>query len=633
MVSNTDPTPTLPPLRTTLLVVLGFALAAFAMYGASLGNEFVRWDDGMLIYENPAVRTISPWSLKRIFTTYDPELYIPLTFLSYQIDYAIGGSGPFLFHLNNLLLHTGNALLVAWLAMLLTGRRMAGLLTGALFLVHPLHTEAVQWASARKDVLSTFFFLAAFIAYLRWVRNRERRTRAVSILCFVLALMAKVMAITLPAALLLADWQQGRSLRDKKVWLEKWPYALFAVIFGIIGFFGKQRLVESTALSTKLLMACKSAVFYLWQMVWPVNYSLLYPYNGEITLASPDFQLSIGVLVLLGILLLLSLRWTRVVAAGLLFYGITVAPTFLNFAKGGDLDIYFASDRYAYVPSIGIFLLAALAVARWADHVRVGAMRWLPSAVCACILVGLGWKAHAQSAVWKDTKSLFGHMISIYPQTSYVAHNNLGNAYRLEGDLARAEEEYRKALEIRRNPKTMANLGAVYRRRGQIDEALVLYREAIAEHPESPDAHFGVAIVYDQLGNVVAAEEAYRRAIALDPSKPAPYVNYGALLSNAGRHEEAILQYRLALGIDPDHTDALFNMGNALSSLGRNDEAIASYAHANTVQPSVSALLNLGILLHTQGRTADAIAQFRAVLQLDARNPAALSALRQLSAL
>ena len=158
--------PALPDRRVVLKVILGFLAAGFLMYGFSLGNEFVRFDDGMLITENPAVRVINAASLKAIFTHFDPELYIPLTLMSYQLDFLLGGADPLMYHLTNLVLHIFNALLVSWLVYAISkGRPGVALLAGFLFLAHPLHTEAVAWASARKDVLSAFFFLSSNVPF------------------------------------------------------------------------------------------------------------------------------------------------------------------------------------------------------------------------------------------------------------------------------------------------------------------------------------------------------------------------------------------------------------------------------------------------------------------------------------
>lgn len=166
--------PELPSWSVRGSLIAAFFIIAALVYGASLHNQFVRLDDGLLIYENQAIQHINPQTIKTVFTTYDPELYIPLTLISYQVDYLLGGIDPFLYHLQNLFWHTLNALLVAWLAYLLIKKEWIALFVGVLFLVHPLHTEAVAWAAARKDVLSTFFFLASTITYL-YYRSEERQ--------------------------------------------------------------------------------------------------------------------------------------------------------------------------------------------------------------------------------------------------------------------------------------------------------------------------------------------------------------------------------------------------------------------------------------------------------------------------
>src|SRR3989344_1194948 len=147
-----------------------FALLTYAL---SLGNGFAMIDDGLLIFENNLIREISVSTLRTAFTSYDPELYIPLTFVSYQIDYLIGGLHPFIYHLTNLLLHAGSSFLVAACAFLLFSDRRIAVIAGMLFAVHPLHSEAVVWAAARKDVLSGFFFLGSLLMYL-WSREVTR---------------------------------------------------------------------------------------------------------------------------------------------------------------------------------------------------------------------------------------------------------------------------------------------------------------------------------------------------------------------------------------------------------------------------------------------------------------------------
>ena len=150
-------------------------MVGFAVYGTSLRNGFISIDDPLLIIDNPDIRQISGESLRSIFSRFDPELYMPLTFLTYQLEYAFGGLYPFTFHFFSLLLHILNAFFVYLLLRKLTGTSILSFVGGLLFLVHPLHTEAVVWASAHKDLLSATFFLSTLLTYLSFTKTGRRR--------------------------------------------------------------------------------------------------------------------------------------------------------------------------------------------------------------------------------------------------------------------------------------------------------------------------------------------------------------------------------------------------------------------------------------------------------------------------
>lgn len=624
-----------PRLAPTLLFA-GFLLLALLVYGGMLHAAFVRWDDGMLIYENPAIRHINLTTLRWIFTHYDPELYIPLTFFTYQINFLIGGIDPFTYKLFNLLLHTGSAFCVFLLARRLIGNTWAALCCGLLFLLHPLHTEAVLWASARKDVLSTLFFLMTIILYLRWHDTGKgaiaSRPYGLSIVFFVLALLSKVMVLTLPIVLILFDLWQGRTITKQSL-IEKIPYVALSVLFGIIGIFGKTGVLVSSSPWQKVLMAGKSIVFYLGKIVWPFHFSLLYPFNGDITLLSPAFAVPWGILIVL--MAACVIGWgrggirSRPYILGFAFFLITVAPTLLNFAKG-DMDLYFASDRYAYVPSIGIFLGIAAFIGRGEIGFRPYMDR-VVAGICIAALLLLGFLSHRQSLVWRDTRTLFENVIRLYPDASYVAHNNLGNMERLRGNLDVAIVEYQRSLEIRRTPKTLSNLAATYRRLKQYDPAMKLYAEALTIDPQSPVAHFGLGIVQAERGDLVAAEHSYRTALSFDPTYEEVYVNLGALFAAQNNFAAAKDAYEKALSINPAIPQAEFNLGIAEHELGDDVQAIAAYERALDLDPRmIAARINLAILLYNSGDTEGAARQFTAVLAIDPENATALSALQQM---
>jgi len=341
-------------------------LFACIAFGVTVTHGFAPADDSFLVIQNLAIRGMSWENLVRVFTSYDPELYIPLTFISYQLNYLVGGLNPTVYHATNVLLHAINALLVTGVLSILTKNRTAAIIGGILFAVHPLHTEAVAWIAGRKDLLSALFFLLSFVLYTRMSAVADNETgdignrissrpnsefripnlmRIVSIhniygiytlslLLFLLALLSKVMALTLPVILLLYELLcVRRPLKQSLMRLV--PFFILSVIFLMIALGGKERVVATTGLLPTMLMACKSTVFYAQKFIAPYGLGMLYPYRDAITIASPHFF--IPLLLVVGALILAWRTWKRnpLLAFGILFTLITLAPTFLNYAKGG----------------------------------------------------------------------------------------------------------------------------------------------------------------------------------------------------------------------------------------------------------------------------------------------------------
>jgi protein O-mannosyl-transferase len=628
--------PDLPSRGARAAVVCGFFIVAVFVYGASLHNGFVNWDDGLLIYQNPAVMEASWTSIKHAFTTYDPELYIPLTLLSYQIDYQLGGGAAFTFHLQNLILHAFNALLIAWLAFLLLKNRLAALCIGLAFLVHPLHTEAVAWASGRKDVLAAFFFLGALLSFLYYRSEGSKKLYWTSVILFLCALLSKVIAVTLPVVLLLFMFREHGKFK-KQDFIDILPHVVLSVIFGIVAILGKTEVSAASSLSDKILMAISSSVFYLGKIFVPINFSVLYPYPDNITLASPDFYLPAIALVALIGLAVYSLRHTRDIAAWFAFYLITLAPTFINISRGKD-DAYSASDRYAYIPSIGILLIVGYVLTLLLEQpssIRAKAIRMKAVlGVGGVTLVLLAALAAGQSLVWRDTKSLFEHAIAHAPSPSYVAYNNVANAYRGEKNYDKAVEYFNKSIEIRPHPKTYSNLGATYRRMGNSALAIDAYRRALELDPENGLAFFGLGIVFAEQGRDQDAFNVYKRALDIDPNSAEVYTNIGVLRARRGEIPEAIAAYQKAIEAEPYFPDAYYNLAVIYTQQGKYDEAITAYEQAIDLNPrSIPARINLGLLYSSKAQTDKSIEQFKAILKYDPDNAAALSALKQLGAL
>jgi len=484
-----------------------------------LKHGYIAFDDDILIYENPLVWEISTKTLYGIFTSYDPELYIPLTFLSYQIDYALGGGSAFWFHLTNLLLHTINSLLVCLLAFRLSkGKLLLALGCGLLFAIHPLHTEAVAWASSRKDQLSTLFYLSSLIVYIRYVRTSRQSFFIWCIVLTLLGFLSKIMLATIPAILLLIDYYEKRPI-GKRVLIEKIPFIGLSALFAVIAIYGKQHMIHTSSTGVKILMAFKSTSFYLQKLILPTKLSVVYPFDKEIHWWLPDFIIPIIVVSLLIIFTIWCFRNNRVIFFGFSFFFITVSPTFLNFAKAGE--IFVASDRYAYLPSVSLFYLVSLgfwklvyAVPRFKNNAWI--LRLIGLLICSILLV-FALLAHRQVSFWSNDKRFFTHSLEYYPN-SYVAQNNLGNALLLEGDYTGAIAAYENAIAI--NPKSLrarGNLALAYGRTGRMDEAIEQLQIGLGYFPNSAELILRLGDIFIMQGDHEEALKMYKRAAVINP--------------------------------------------------------------------------------------------------------------------
>ncbi len=610
--------------RQSAIVALFFAVG-FAIYGGSLRNEFVSWDDSFLIVENPIVSSISKDTIKQAFVSYDPELYIPLTFLSYQLDHQIGGGAPLPFHLGNLILHVLNSLLVAWLLFLMIESGWLAIGFGLLFMIHPLNSEAVLWASARKDVLSTFFFLTSTIAYMRYRTSAVGKLLWLSVGFFFLGLLSKVMVVTLPVILLLLDELQGRP-RGKSMVLDKVPYAVLASIFGIVAIFGKTGVLVSSTFSQKVLMATKSSVFYFQKFFWPDNLSVVYPYTQTISFSSPDFF--IPFFIALAILFMTAILWNgkRAISFGLFFFFITLTPTFINFSKGGD--VYFASDRYAYIPMIGLLVSLGILLASWledAHTVRLIAFRQRSLMLgFLALMVFFGSLSLKQSQVWRNSTALYEHALSLYPD-SRAMHNNLGMEQMLSGDLDASILSFNRALALSPDPKTKVNLAAAFVRKNRLPDAEAIYHDILRADPMFAEAEYGLGNIQQKRGNTQLAVQHFLKAIEIDPVYFNAYNNLGAVYLQLGEYAHAVKILEKSIELRPSFVESSYNLALALIQLKQMERAEGILRNVVEINPGdADALAHLATLLYDRQSIDDAADHLQKALLIDSGNPAAV---------
>jgi len=346
------------------LIVVGATLFA---HWPALDAEAINMDDQDYLFANPVLQHASWASVGVIFrevfrSSTVQGYYEPLTLLSLMLDVAAGGCPDNLrpFHVTSLVLHLLNTILIIVLLYMLFGRPWAAAAVGLLFGVHPLTVEPVAWVWERKTILAAFFGLWCLIFYVRYTRRPSFGAYAGVLVMFVLALMAKPTITPLPALLLLVDfWPLGR-LNGRAV-LEKAPLLAIAGISAIITVISTSVNTSSVALLGENSLAqlplkiCYLIVFYLCKIVWPANLSSIYLLPQPMALSQPLVLGAVAGTCVLILLLVVSLRRTRAPAMASLFFIVAISPTF------GVVQYSWvaASDKYVYIPAIGLLMVLA----------------------------------------------------------------------------------------------------------------------------------------------------------------------------------------------------------------------------------------------------------------------------------
>ena len=602
------------------------------LYAQTIQYEFVNFDDGVYVADNPAVQQgLTANNIGWASTTMTAGNWHPLTWISHMLDCQIFGLDPGWHHLVNTLLHSANSVLVFIALATMTGMVWRGALVAALFAIHPLHVESVAWIAERKDLLSTFFGLLAIWAYVRYTRARSAGNYGLVLCFFALSLLSKPMLVTLPFLFLLLDvWPLERlwnvrsaSTRNTKVetvFLEKLPLLAMSAASSIITFkaqhsAGAVAPIDLLPLSQRLPNAITAYVAYLGKAFWPINLAVFYPRPTEISAA----KTILAILLLVGITIGVSFlaRKQRWLLVGWLWFLGTLVPV-IGLVQVGDQAI---ADRYTYLPLIGLFIMIvwSIPIPRESDN------RSQLITVAACLpLLALAGMTFRQVRVWENTETLFSHAIEV-TQGNYLAHNLLAGAFGQKGDLVRTQEHVEKALQIKPNyAGAHYNLGKILLNKGDFAGAQKQYELALETNQLDPAIWNALGVAQANQGLTDKAISNYRHTLELNPNFADAYANLGSIFLSQGKNAEAIEASEKALRLKPVSAEAYDTLGTAFLNLRRADESIFHSRKAIELNPtSPRSHVNLGIAFLAKGNADDAISQFEFALRLDPTNEVA----------
>jgi Flp pilus assembly protein TadD len=565
-----------------LLWALGVCAVTAVTFSPMFGNGFTNWDDPFYITENALLRG-PDWA--GILSQPVVSNYHPLTVATLALNYQLSGLAPRSYHVVNWLLHILNTGLVFGLAYLLSdGQRWVGATTALWFGVHPLHVESVAWASERKDVLYTLFFVAALLCYVRYLRQREWKAYGGALGLFVMSLMSKPAAVVLPVVLLLLDGYRGRSLKDRAVWLEKIPFFALALAFGVLALRVQAEKAiaqpESYPMWQRLVFAGYGFGEYIKRFFWPFPLSAVHPFppSGVVPVA---YYPSLLVTAATGVAVW-HFRRIRYVVFGVGFYAVTVALVLQLLTFGNSV----ISERYTYVPYIGLaFALAmAWATSSWSVTARKGVLG-------VFLLAGLGLAvlSNRQVRVWRDSQTLWTQAIAAYPN-SHVARANRGNY--LATKLKRYDEglaDYTVALQSKPDhAHSLENRAIIYLHQQDYESAFADAGQLVRFHPDLARGYFLRAFAADRLGRTDQAVADYTECIARDPQNEEALTNLGIIYFNTKQdYRAARASFDAAIRINPNKGANVLNRARCWTALGNKAEALSDIETAKRLGEKV----------------------------------------------
>jgi tetratricopeptide (TPR) repeat protein len=570
------------------LLICGFlVLGTLAAFWPVHGYKYVDYDDNHYVTENANVKAgLTREGLIWAFTTGHSGNWHPLTWLSHMLDCELFGFNPGRGHVSSLIIHIISAIVLFGVLRKMTGALWASGFVAAVFAFHPLHVESVAWIAERKDVLSGLFWMLTLAAYLGYVRGSGAVWYAATLVIFGLGLMAKPMLVTLPFVLLLLDfWPLERFGRRSfgRLVAEKVPFFILSAVSSVVTFIVQQRggavvQIEAVPFWIRLGNTFISYAVYIGKMIWPSGLAVFYPYAFSKSSVWPVVLAALAFFAISIWAVLLAAR-RRYLFTGWFWYVGTLVPVIGLVQVGTQAR----ADRYMYLPSIGIAVVAAWGAAELSAKWRY---RKIILSVLAFFSVGgMLFCTRLQVRHWQDSFSLFKRAVEV-TENNYIGHTGFGKALCARDRVDEGIKQYRRALKI--NPGyTVAhyNLGNALSEQGEVEEAVRHYRAVLRAEPDLARAH-------NNLGNALSAqdkfEEAighYREALRIEPDFAKAYNNLGGALMIRGNFAEATRCFRESLKLQPENDNAWYNLGYALELQGKTDEAIKHYQRAIEINP------------------------------------------------
>ncbi|MBN3038157.1 MAG: tetratricopeptide repeat protein [Candidatus Omnitrophica bacterium] len=568
------------------LSIILIAFFGFVFYSNALTGEFI-WDDRNLVIDNGFIRSWDnfPYAFSASIGAgagSQYSFYRPMQTLTYILDYSLWQLDERGYHLSNIIFHILAALVLFWLINILYDNWLFSLSASLLFVVHPIHTEAVAYISGRADPLAAIFMLLCLIFYIKSLDSPKPGFYILMLAAYACAILSRENSLILPLLLLLYHF----GFRKKLALSRFLPILTLAIFYIILRFtvlrFLFAHLTYTTSLPQRLPGFFIALTNYLRLLFLPVNLHMEY---GNDIFAMTHPKAILGLLIFLALLFYVFKRRKEhnLALFGILWFLIALLPV----SNLYPINAYM-SEHWLYLPSIGFFLIVAHGFA--AFYKKSPKMVYLVLGLVLLIFYGV--LTFNQNKYWQKPLPLYERLLKYNPDAERV-YNEVGITYGLMEEYKKAIPYFEKALKL--NPaydKAYNNLATSYIKVDRDEEAVALLEKAIKLNPQYAKAYNTLAIAYFDLGRYEDAVKAGKKAIALSPALTEAHNNVGLAYQAWGKNEEAIPYLEKAIRLRPDDAGAYNNLGSAYGGAGRDDKAIEAFKKAIELKPDYAGAYN-----------------------------------------
>ncbi len=546
--------------KVSLALIVLFLLTLFSFFPCFKG-EFLNWDDEGHLTSNRVVRALFvedfSQGLKNIFTQKVNRTYHPLTTLSFALEYYFSKSKPFLYHLNNFLLHLAVVFLVFSFSRKIGLSIFASTIVAIFFSIHPTRVESVAWITERKDVLYAFFYMLALNFYWKYLEEKKIWFYVATIVLGIFSILSKAMALSLPIILLLCDWFYGRKI-TKKIFLEKIPIFLYVALIAGITYAANARF-PGESIYEAVLTWLWTFTFYFEKFVYPKVLIPIYNLPEPVSIKNLAFMTSVGISVVLMFVLYLfrRCRWF-LFSLGFYFFSIFFL---MRFDSGYDTQV--VADRFLYLPSLGFCFLIGFGLDRiflFGKECYMNLKRIIIVAVLLVLILGMSAKTFKQSKIWENNILLWTHQVQNSNKGS-VPFNNLAVSYvavasgkEYLDDVLKYQKKIDGSLDNYSREGEMEKIRNIEKVDNVAQRAMILLTRSIFSEPVIPEAYSNLANLYEDMGFINEAIELHEKSIFLDSQFIRSYYFLGKIYRNLGQDQKAVNFFWDALHLKPRDT-------------------------------------------------------------------------------